>query len=168
MLLAYRASAESGAMLRRSRTACRHDVTADDGIGHMLWRVADGATPTMLTRLFDAMAALYIADGHHRSAAAARAPGARGSPGRRTAISVLFPHHEMRILDYNRVVRDLNGPARATSARTARRFAVAAPRAGATGSGGRVRDVPRGRWHRLTIRPDLVPAEPRAGLTSAC
>ena len=64
-----------------------------------------------LTRAFDALPAIYIADGHHRSAAAARVAqargGATGSHG--YFLSVIFPHHQMTILDYNRVVRDLNG-----------------------------------------------------------
>ena len=63
-------------------------------------------------REFDALDALYIADGHHRSAAAARvAAQRRGSPdaSHEFFLAVAFPHDEMRILDYNRVVRDLNG-----------------------------------------------------------
>ena len=54
------------------------DVTADDGVRHQMWVIADDATIAALTRAFDALPALYIADGHHRSAAASRVAKARG------------------------------------------------------------------------------------------
>ena len=59
------------------------DVTADDSVRHQLWRIADGTTIDKLTRAFQALPAIYIADGHHRSAAAARV--AVGPTGRRLA-----------------------------------------------------------------------------------
>ena len=67
----------------------------------------DAAAIDKLTNAFDALPALYIADGHHRSAAAARVAQARKTDG--YFLSVIFPDHEMTILDYNRVVKDLNG-----------------------------------------------------------
>src|SRR5262249_59238065 len=87
------------------------DVTADDGVRHQLWVVGDEATIAALTRAFDALPALYIGDGHHRTAAAARVAQARGNgkASHRDFLTVMFPHHEMTILDYNRVLRDLNG-----------------------------------------------------------
>ena len=76
-----------------------------------MWVVDDEPTIGALTKAFNALPAIYIADGHHRSAAASRVAeargGATGSHG--YFLSVLFPHHQMTILDYNRVVRDLNG-----------------------------------------------------------
>src|SRR5262245_35197653 len=87
------------------------DVTADDGVRHQMWVIEDEVTIAMLTRAFDALPAIYIADGHHRSAAAARIANARsGKPGAHDQfLAVIFPHHQMTILDYNRVVKDLNG-----------------------------------------------------------
>ena len=80
------------------------DVTADDGVRHQMWVVADDATIAALTRAFDALPAIYIADGHHRSAAAARVAQARNGAGSHSDfLSVVFPHHQMTILDYNRV-----------------------------------------------------------------
>ena len=72
---------------------------------------ATSATIAALTRAFDALPAIYIADGHHRSAAAARVAKARGgnAGAHDHFLAVIFPHHQMTILDYNRVVRDLNG-----------------------------------------------------------
>ena len=57
------------------------DVTADDGVRHQLWVIADDAAIDKLTRAFDALPAIYIADGHHRSAAAARVAAARKGEG---------------------------------------------------------------------------------------
>src|SRR4029079_9616046 len=86
------------------------DVTADDGVRHQLWTISDDTTIDKITRAFEALPAIYIADGHHRSAAAARVCAARkGDGSHRNFLSVIFPEHEMTILDYNRVVKDLNG-----------------------------------------------------------
>src|SRR5271157_6319022 len=84
------------------------DVTADDGVRHELWVIDDEASIAALTRAVDALPALYIADGHHRSAAAMRVAEARG---RRDGyfLAVLLPQRQMTILDYNRTLRDLNG-----------------------------------------------------------
>ena len=85
------------------------DVTADDGVRHQLWIVADAAKIETLTGAVDALPALYVADGHHRSAAAARVAQSARRRGRTYFLAVLFPQDEMTILDYNRVLRDLNG-----------------------------------------------------------
>ena len=62
-------------------------VTADDGVSHELWVIGDAAAIDQFTRAFEAMPAIYIADGHHRTAAAARVAEARGGAKGRTAIS---------------------------------------------------------------------------------
>ena len=100
-------------------------MTADDGVRHQLWVIDDDATIAALTRAFDALPALYIGDGHHRSAAAARVAEARGdgAGSHRDFLTVIFPHHEMTILDYNRVLRDLNGRTADAAARRASRDA---------------------------------------------
>ena len=92
------------------------DVRADDGVQHSLWVIRDPENIDCITRTFDAMKYLYIADGHHRSAAAARVAAARqaANPGHNGKepynyfLSVLFPDNQMQILDYNRVVKDLH------------------------------------------------------------
>lgn len=92
-------------------------VAPQDGFRHRLWTVADPQDIEAITRAFAAMPALYIADGHHRSAAAALvgAERAKANPkhtGREEYnyfMAVAFPASELTILDYNRVVRDLNG-----------------------------------------------------------
>ena len=109
VMLAYPEAPDVDALLARAaseRPAV--DVTADDGVHHQLWVIGDEATIAALTHAVDALPALYIADGHHRAAAALRVAEARG----RTDgyfLAVLLPARQMTILDYNRVLRDLNG-----------------------------------------------------------
>lgn len=88
-----------------------------DGFRHQLWVIADKADQAVITEEFDKMDALYIADGHHRSAAAARVgaekaaqnPNNTGSEEYNFYMAVCFPAEQLTILDYNRVVTDLNG-----------------------------------------------------------
>jgi uncharacterized protein (DUF1015 family) len=139
------------------------DVTADDGVRHQLWRIGDTTTIDKLTRAFEALPAIYIADGHHRSAAAARVAGARRGQGSHSYfLSVIFPGREMTILDYNRVVKDLNGHnVEQFLAKLRANFAVASfeepvrPR-----SSREFGMYLAGRWYRLTIRPELIPQDP--------
>jgi len=133
------------------------DVTAADGVRHRLWVIADEAAIAKLTRAVDALPALYIADGHHRSAAAARAAQARGGDGsHRYFLVVLFPQNEMTILDYNRLLRDLNGRTpQALLAELRQRYEVEAEdqpvRPAATFELGMYL---AGRWYRLRLRAD--------------
>jgi uncharacterized protein (DUF1015 family) len=93
------------------------DVTGSDGVHHQIWILSDKTRITALTLLFEGLPALYVADGHHRSAAASRVaaqcradnPQHTGEEPYNYFLSVIFPHKQTRILDYNRVVRDLNG-----------------------------------------------------------
>lgn len=140
------------------------DVTAPDGVRHTTWAIAAPAAVAALGSAFDALPRLYIADGHHRSAAASRVAAARrGGTGGGSAeyfLAVIFPAHEMRILDYNRVVRDLNGlTPDAFLARVGERFAVApAPGPVHPEAPGVVGMYLGGRWYRLAIDPTLIPA----------
>ena len=86
------------------------DLTAKDGVRHTAWVIRDSATIQIIQDQFKAMAALYIADGHHRSAAAARVYQSRKGAGHSGQfLTVIFPHNQMQILPYNRVLKDLNG-----------------------------------------------------------
>ena len=151
------------------------DVTADDGVRHQLWVIADDATIGKLTSAFDALPAIYIADGHHRSAAAARVAAARkGDGSHQYFLSVIFPEREMTILDYNRVVKDLNGrSAEQFLAALAKSFTVTASDqpvrlSASRGLRARLRHVSRRRhWYKLSIRPDLVADDPIGRLHEA-
>jgi uncharacterized protein (DUF1015 family) len=167
VMIAYPAAPQIDALLARAATgAPAVDVTADDGVRHQLWVIADDATIGELTRAFDALPAIYIADGHHRSAAAARVAQARGQTGsHQDFLSVIFPHHQMTILDYNRVLRDLNGhTADQLLAALRERFTVEPAsqpvRPAASGEFGMFLAC---RWYELTIRPELVPTQDPIG-----
>ena len=94
-----------------------YDFTAADGFGHNFWVVRDAETNKRITELFANIPALYVADGHHRTAAAARVgqecmaknPAHKGDEEYCYFLAVTFPASQLRIIDYNRVVRDLNG-----------------------------------------------------------
>jgi uncharacterized protein (DUF1015 family) len=134
-----------------------YDFTAPDGVSHTLWRVT-GADRAALVSAFAALPALYIADGHHRAASAARARAALASAGAATAdagtfIAAAFPADQVRILPYNRVVRDLGGQA-AGDLLAALRARVGVTDGGPVPAGpGRVSMFLDGRWHALALRP---------------
>jgi uncharacterized protein (DUF1015 family) len=109
VMLAYpEAPGIDGLLARAAEAKPSVDVTANDGVRHQLWVIDDETTIVALTRAVDALHALYIADGHHRSAAAARVAQGRDQKDG-YFLSVLLPQQQMTILEYNRVLRDLNG-----------------------------------------------------------
>ncbi|MDQ6630208.1 MAG: DUF1015 family protein [Verrucomicrobiota bacterium] len=86
------------------------DFTAQDGVRHSAWKISDAASIEKIKSEFSKIPFLYIADGHHRSAAAARVYQSRKGAGERgNFLTVIFPHNQMQILPYNRVLKDLNG-----------------------------------------------------------
>lgn len=94
-----------------------YDFTAADGFGHHFWVIDDDADIQRITELFAEMPAFYVADGHHRTAAAARVgaekrkqnPSHTGEEEYNWFMTVVFPDSQLKIIDYNRVVKDLNG-----------------------------------------------------------
>ncbi len=94
-----------------------YDFVAEDGFGHHFWVVTDKATNDRITELFADVPALYVADGHHRTAAAARVgqecmannPNHTGEEEYCYFLAVSFPANQLQIIDYNRLVKDLNG-----------------------------------------------------------
>lgn len=111
VFLTYRADAELDQLVTRATAAAPiYDFTTADGVEHRLW-VLDGAQTRAVEARFRAVPVLYVADGHHRSAAAARVhEKLKGQSGEHDAfLAVVFPHDQMKILPYNRVVRDLQG-----------------------------------------------------------
>lgn len=139
-----------------------YDFTTDDGVSHTLWVVTDRQLIAELTDRFAAIGTLYVADGHHRSAAAGRVRDLRkgqnphhdGTEEYNFFLTVIFPDSEMNILPYNRVVKDLNGLSVAEfMARIGERFAVApaeenfAPRQRHTFG-----MFLEGRWYQLTAK----------------
>jgi uncharacterized protein (DUF1015 family) len=111
VFLVYRASRTLDQIVSEQTAAePQIDFTAKDGVRHTAWVIANGQETKVIEAEFGGMPSLYIADGHHRSAAAARAFKARRGIGQSGFfLSVIFPHNQVRILPYNRVLKDLNG-----------------------------------------------------------
>ncbi|MDO9602905.1 MAG: DUF1015 family protein, partial [Rhodocyclaceae bacterium] len=174
VLLAYPDSALADALIDAiARGKAVADVTADDAhstVRHQIWMLDDAAQIDAITRCFDGMEALYIADGHHRSAAAARVAAARRQEERELSsdyfLAVIFPQHDMKILDYNRVVKDLHGMEKsALTGRLAAAFAVEeSPERVKPAQPGEFGMYLAGQWYKLTIKPELIPADPVARL----
>ncbi len=136
------------------------DATTDDGTRHQTWLIADAAAIATITRSFEAMPAIYIADGHHRSAAAARVADAQAAAGLRPMggndrfLLISFPADSVRILAYNRVVRDLDGLTPAMLIARLRDSFVVTPDAGPVqpAARGEFGVYLAGHWFRLICR----------------
>jgi uncharacterized protein (DUF1015 family) len=176
VFLTYPARATIDALVKKlSSVAPTYDFVTDDKIGHTFWVVSATADIAALEAEFRAVPALYIADGHHRSAAATRVCQLRrkqrgashtGSEEYNFFLAVIFPHDQMQIMDYNRLVRDLNGlTTEAFRARIAERFDVA-PFADKKPS--RLHDFGmylEGKWSLLSAKPGTFdPNDPVATL----
>ncbi len=118
VFFAYPDNAEIDAIVAREvAKPATYDFVAEDGFGHTLWVIEDEATNRRITEIFATVPALYVADGHHRTAAAARVgaemksknPAHTGNEEYCYFLAVTFPASQLRIIDYNRVVKDLNG-----------------------------------------------------------
>ncbi|MCB1665181.1 MAG: DUF1015 domain-containing protein [Pseudomonadales bacterium] len=118
VFLTYRARPEIDALIARVVAGKPEvDFVADDGNRHVFWVVSEKSMIGQIQRAFDAVDCLYVADGHHRSAAAQRVKDLRkkanpqhtGDESYNWFSTVIFPDNQMQILDYNRVVKDLNG-----------------------------------------------------------
>ena len=111
VFLTYRANSRLNELFARKLTEQPEiDLTAKDGVRHTSWGIRDAETIRAIASEFAGIPYLYIADGHHRSAAAARVSQARHGAGNSAwFMAVIFPHNQMQILPYNRVLKDLNG-----------------------------------------------------------
>jgi len=166
VLLTYRASEDLRAVVAEvASTPFTYDVTADDGIGHTVWVVSDDDLIGRISRAFNAMDALYIADGHHRSASASRVAATVGAAEAEANVNwflaVAYPDDETMILDYNRVVKDLNGrTAEKLLGEVTNCFLVEPSDGPAKPSApGEFGMYLGGNWYRLTIYMEKVPAD---------
>ena len=119
VFLAYKNVAELDALIEKWKADKKpvYDFVADDGIGHTIWVINDDRTIAAITQTFsEKVDNTYIADGHHRAASAAkvRLTAAGDTEGANYFLTTLFPASQLRIMDYNRVVKDLNGLSAAT------------------------------------------------------
>ncbi len=173
VLLAYKSQADMDAILQQTtQQTPLVDVTADDGVQHTFWIIDDETTVEEISVGFDAMDAIYIADGHHRSASASRVAKSHamndgnGDCSSDYFLSVIYPHNQMNILDYNRVICDLNGLnkdqllQKIKNSFSVSEVATAVKPTQATEFGMYL----DGQWYRLSINTELVPNDPVASL----
>lgn len=118
IFLAYRAKEDLKEKIGElKKQAPVYDFVSEDGIGHRVWVIDNNSDVSMIEEAFGKIPAIYIADGHHRCASAVKVglkrreqyPDYTGEEEFNYFLSVIFPDEELRILDYNRVVKDLNG-----------------------------------------------------------
>ncbi len=167
VFLTYRQTDDLAALMTWPAREPAFDVTTEDGVRHILWRLEDTEP---LLRAFDQVPALYIADGHHRSAAASRNAAAVGpQPGaHRWFLAGIFPDDQLQVMAYNRVVSDLSGhePAALRGA-IAEHFAIGPAPGPDPTERGTVHMYLEGRWWALTRRPHLRSEDPVADLDVA-
>ncbi len=169
VFLTYKARPEIDALVDRLTAADpTYDFVAPDGIQHVLWVVDEPADRDALVDAFGRVPELYVADGHHRSAAGTRIralrrdanPDHTGTEAYNYFLSVIFPDNQMMILDYNRIIKDLNDLDPETFLEKAALHFDVEPaddgRPAGVRSFGMYLD---GRWYRLTAKPDSVPEE---------
>lgn len=147
--------------------APEYDFTTKDGIGHALWAITDPGVVGSLVSLFREIDFLYIADGHHRSASAVKVgqkrrkehPGYTGNEEFNYFMAVIFPDADLKIFDYNRVVKDLNGLtpeeflSKVSGSFTVEPAPASPYRPEAKHTFGMYLS---GRWYKLTAKPETV------------
>jgi len=168
VLLSYRASSVVGEVLEAVvADDPTYDLVAHDQVGHTIWHIKKPELMSRITDQFNKMDALYVADGHHRSAAASRVAASlrtkesllQDDASHMYFLAVAFPDKEMKILDYNRVVRDLNGiTAQCLLEKVSERFIVT-PRKNAVrpSSPKKYGLYCRSAWYQLEIKNNYIP-----------
>ncbi len=169
VLLTCRRQADIAAIVARvCADAPTVDFTAPDGIGHTLWPICDVQTVADLQAAFARVDALYVADGHHRTASAFRVrnlmrernPHHRGDEAYNHFLAVVFPDDELQIMGYHRVVQDLGGlSGEDFLGRVRERFDVAPTTKPEPADARRYGMYLDGQWYRLTAREGTFPAD---------
>ncbi|MBR6322415.1 MAG: DUF1015 domain-containing protein [Lachnospiraceae bacterium] len=178
IFLAYRDDRVIDMIIEREKEkAPLYDFVSEDGVRHTIWRIDDEGSIQALVYAFSQVPNTYIADGHHRAASAVKAAGLRrlsypdydGTEEFNWFLSVLFPASQLRIYDYNRVVKDLNGlGAEEFLEQVSKEFTITP----VSGKGQPYRPVKPGEygmflgdlWYRLEAKPEIRSDDPVAGL----
>jgi len=169
VFLTYKARPEIDRLVERLTAADpTYDFVAPDGIQHVMWVIDDPAERDALVELFGGVPELYVADGHHRSAAGTRIralrrdanPGHTGEEPYNYFLSVIFPDNQMKILDYNRLVKDLNGLEPSQLIEKAKmNFEVEKVESGRPRAARSFGMYVGGSWYRLQAKPGSIPED---------
>ncbi len=163
VFLTYPAEAGLDALFQKIAVAAPvTDFRSGDGVRHSAWVIDRPEDARFIAARFAAMPSLYIADGHHRSAAASRtAKRRRGAEHSSFFLTVLFPHNQVHILAYNRFVHDLNGWEAAAFVKKLQEAAtvVKAPAAVEPAAKNELGMYLAGQWHRFRFRPEILRGE---------
>lgn len=176
IFLAYRANAVIREIVAKTKqTAAVYDFTSEDGIRHRVWVIASKDDTGAIQAAFGSIGEIYIADGHHRAASAVKVglkrraehPDYDGTEEFNYFLSVLFPDEELMIMDYNRVVKDLNGLTNDEFLSKMQELFVIGPADDAQQKPGKKGDFSMyldGKWYLCTIREEDRSIDPVKGL----
>lgn len=168
IFLAYRSSDVINKVVEKVKNEpAIYDFMSVDGIRHIIWKIAEIDDVDAIEKAFADIGDIYIADGHHRAASAVKVglkrrkenPGYTGEEEFNTFLSVLFPHDELMIMDYNRTVKDLNGLSEEEFLEKVKdNFDIAdiSDEAVKPVKKGQVTMYLSGKWYTLNIKPDLL------------
>ncbi len=175
IFLAYRANSDLKDIIEKVKESrWDYEFIAEDGIGHKGWVINGADEVEKIQHIFDNMSQIYIADGHHRAASAVKVglkrraenPEFDGTEDFNYFLSVLFQDEELMIMDYNRVVKDLNGlvPAEFISHILRKCNIEPSPIPYAPQKKGEIGMYLDAKWYKLTIRPEYTKEHPVEGL----
>jgi uncharacterized protein (DUF1015 family) len=164
VFLTYRASAAINAVMHRAMSARPlYDLVAPDGVAHTIWRIG-GADRDALVEAFAQLDSLYIADGHHRAASAARVRHTVSGVEAGRFVAVAFPDNEMQVLPYNRTVRDLAGETPESFLAKLREVCAVSAGGPSPSRQGEVSMFLAGSWYSLVLPPAASGASRADGL----
>ena len=175
IFLAYRSDATIHEIVSSyvGKEAPLYDFTAPDGITHRVWKIAKKEDVDAIYHAFQKIGQIYIADGHHRAASAVKVglkrrkenPGYTGEEEFNYFLLVLFPHDELRILDYNRTVKDLNGKTLSQFLQEVEENFIVEKAEGQVRpeKKGTFGMYTEGQWYRLTAKPELFEGKDAVG-----
>ena len=176
IFLAYRSNAVINEIVAAKRNeAPLYDFVADDGIAHKVWVINEADSLAKIEEAFAGMNEIYIADGHHRCASAVKVglklrdenPGYTGAEEFNYFLSVLFPDDQLMIMDYNRVVKDLNGNSEEefiSKLEDIYDVANIGNQAQYPSKKGEISMYLFGEWYRLTVKKEYTSKDPIDGL----
>lgn len=176
IFLAYRSNPAINEVVEAvKKEKALYDFTAEDGVRHRVWVISQERQIATVEQAFAGIGEIYIADGHHRAASAVRVgqmrreshPGYTGEEEFNYFLSVLFPDKQLMIMDYNRVVKDLNGLTeeefleKASEVFQVEEIGAEGKKPGKKGS---FSMYLKGRWYHCSIKPEDIPQDPVKGL----